>query len=92
MPAGRSAANSSAAVAAVNRWDRRTEDGCRPLHRPFSAYYAGSVNKAGESRDVFISGARDLFDRDETETETLQVAETFGEKQQAVTRSSSLQR
>ena len=47
LPAGRSAANSPAAMVAVDRWDRRTDGrtDARSLHEPYSTYYAGSVNK-----------------------------------------------
>ena len=43
------AANLSAAVAAVDRRDRQTDERTddRPFHRPCSAYYAGSVNELG---------------------------------------------
>jgi len=50
LPTGRSAANPPAVVAAVNQWDRPTNGqtdrrtDARPLHRPCSAYYVGSVN------------------------------------------------
>jgi len=47
LPAGRAAANPPAAVAAVDRWDGQTGRGQtdnRPFHRPYSAFYAGSVN------------------------------------------------
>jgi len=45
LHAGRSAAN-PAATAAVNRWDRQMDGrtDARPLHRPCSTYYAGSIN------------------------------------------------
>jgi len=42
LPAGHSAANLLATIAAVNQWDRQTDT--RLLHRPCSAYYAGSIN------------------------------------------------
>jgi len=47
LPAGRSAANPSAAAAAVDRQYRQTDGrtDTRPLHRPCSAHYAGSINK-----------------------------------------------
>ena len=47
LPAWRSAANPSAAAAAVDRQYRQTDGrtDTRPLHRPCSAHYSGSVNK-----------------------------------------------
>ena len=57
LPAGRSAANPPAAVAAVDRWDRRTdgETDTRPLHRPCCACCAGSVKsyRKDKSKNCF---------------------------------------
>jgi len=46
LPAGRSAANPPPAAAAAERRDRQADGrtDASPLHRPFSAYYAASVN------------------------------------------------
>jgi len=58
LPTGRSAANPphAATTVEVERWDRRTghmdrqtTGRQRPLHRPCSALYAGSVNKTDKS-------------------------------------------
>jgi len=45
---GREALRSKTAAAVVRQWDRQTDGrtDARPLHRPCSTYYAGSVSNA----------------------------------------------
>jgi len=59
LPTGRSAAEPPAAVAVIDRWDRQTDGrtDSRPLHRPWSACCAGSVNSWRRLHSVNIGSA-----------------------------------